>query len=120
MEGRRCAIFSRGTLTGGRVALATLREEGAKKSLPEFCLLVLAYWVFSWVLLVDHLTSSKFSETNDTDIDLPDVDRHTPFARRLVLDDSVQLLEHILLALENEYDNSRSPNSSVPGVVPAS
>jgi hypothetical protein len=63
------------------------------------------------------LTSSPSSETDDTDIDLPDVVTHTPFARRLVLDDAVQLLDHVLVALENVYDDRRRPNSSVLGVL---
>ncbi|KAH8759537.1 hypothetical protein F5882DRAFT_384523 [Hyaloscypha sp. PMI_1271] len=57
------------------------------------------------------------SETNGTDIGLLDIATHTPFARRLVLDDAAQLLEHILLALESVYDDSRIPGSSVPGLL---
>jgi hypothetical protein len=41
----------------------------------------------------------------------------TSFARQLVLDDAVQLLEHVLVALEDVYDDSRIPNSSVASVL---
>lgn len=47
------------------------------------------------------LTSCSSFETDSTDIDLPDIVAHTPFARRLVLDDAARLLEHVLVALEN-------------------
>jgi hypothetical protein len=63
------------------------------------------------------LSSNPSSKTNNTDLDLPDVVTHTSFARRLVLDDAVQLLEHILIALENIYNDNRGPNSAVPGVL---
>lgn len=62
-------------------------------------------------------TNCPSSETNGTDIDLPDIVTHTPFARRLVLNDAAQMLEHVLVALENVYDDNRSPSSSVPGVL---
>jgi len=59
------------------------------------------------------LTSCPSSETDGTDISLPDIATHTPFARRLVLDDAAQLLERVLVALENVHDDSRSPSSFV-------
>ena len=62
-------------------------------------------------------SSCPSSETDGTDIGLLDVVTHTPFARRLVLDDAAQLLEHVLVALGSVYDDSRIPGSSVPGVL---
>lgn len=63
------------------------------------------------------LTSSPSSMTDDTDIDLLNVVTHTPFARRLALDDAVQLLEHVQVALKDVYDDSRIPDSSIAGVL---
>ena len=62
-------------------------------------------------------SSCSSSETNGTDIGLLDIATHTPFARRLVLDDAAQLLEHVLAAFESACDNSRIPDSSVPGAL---
>ena len=64
-----------------------------------------------------NLTSSPSSETDNTEVDLPDVASHTSFVKRLVLDDAGQFLERVLIELENGCDDSRIPNSSVPGVV---
>jgi hypothetical protein len=61
--------------------------------------------------------SSLSSETNGTDFGSLDIATHTPVARRLVLDDTAQLLEHVLAALESVYDASRIPCSSVPGIL---
>lgn len=62
-------------------------------------------------------SSCQSSETNGTDVDLTDITTCTPFARRVVLDNAAQLLEHVLVALENVYDNSRNPSSSIPWVL---
>jgi hypothetical protein len=62
-------------------------------------------------------SSCPSSETNSTNIGLLDIVTHTPFARRLVLNDAAQLLEHILVALGSIYDNSRIPGSSIPRVL---
>lgn len=64
-------------------------------------------------------TGSPESVSSTTDLtSIPSsVVTHTPFARRLVLDDAVQLLEHVLVALEDVYDDSRIPNSSIAGVL---
>jgi hypothetical protein len=56
-------------------------------------------------------------ETNATDIDSMDVDIHPPFAKRAVLDDGPQLLEHVLVALDGAYDDRRAPTSCIPGVL---
>lgn len=61
--------------------------------------------------------SCSSSETDGTDIDLLDIATHSPFARRLVLDNVAQLLEHVLVALGNVYDDSHSHSSSVPGAL---
>ncbi|KAH8650269.1 hypothetical protein BGZ60DRAFT_421646 [Tricladium varicosporioides] len=62
-------------------------------------------------------SSNTTSETNATDLELPDAVIYTSFARRPVLDNTDQLLDCVLVALENTYDNRRNPNSSVPGVL---
>jgi hypothetical protein len=56
-------------------------------------------------------------ETNATDIDSMDVAIYPPFAKRAVLDDGPQLLEHVLMALDSAYDDRRAPTSCVPGVL---
>jgi hypothetical protein len=63
------------------------------------------------------LTSYLSSETDIADIDLPDAVKQSPFARRSILNDSVQWLEDVLVALEHVDDNSRTPDPSVPGVL---
>ena len=63
------------------------------------------------------LTRCPSSETNDTDIDSLNMVTYPPFTKRLVLDDGVQLLEHVLVALESAYDDRRAPTSSVSGVL---
>lgn len=63
------------------------------------------------------LRSSLSSEIDDTDGDLPDMAIHISSARRLVLNNIVQLVEHVLVALEDISDDSRILNLSVPGVL---
>jgi len=63
------------------------------------------------------LTSHLSSEADIVDIDLPDAVKQSPFARRPILDDSVQWLEDVLVALEHIDDTSRTPDSSVLGVL---
>jgi hypothetical protein len=63
------------------------------------------------------LTSYLSSETDIADTDLPDAVKQSPFARRLILDDSVQWLEDVLVALEHVDDTSRTPDSPMPGVL---
>jgi hypothetical protein len=63
------------------------------------------------------LTSHLSFEADIVDIDLPDAVKQSPFARRPILDDSVQWLEDVLVALEHVDDTSRTPDSSVPGVL---
>ncbi|KAE8440508.1 hypothetical protein EG329_007405 [Mollisiaceae sp. DMI_Dod_QoI] len=63
------------------------------------------------------LSSNPTSETNAADLELPDAVTHTSFARRLVLDETDQSLDCVLVALENIYDDRRNPNSSIPGVL---
>ena len=63
------------------------------------------------------LTSHLSSDTDIVDNALPDAVKQRPFARRSILDDSVQWLEDVVVALEHVDDNSRTPDSSVPGVL---
>jgi hypothetical protein len=63
------------------------------------------------------LTRCPSSETNDTDIDSLNMVTYPPFTKRLVLDDGVQLLEHVLVALESAYDDRGASTASVPGVL---
>lgn len=64
-------------------------------------------------------TGSPKSVSSSTDLTniLSSIVTHTPFTRRLVLDDAVQLLEHVLVALEDVYNDSCIPNSSVASVL---
>ncbi|KAN0117099.1 hypothetical protein V8E51_003076 [Hyaloscypha variabilis] len=62
-------------------------------------------------------SSCPSSETDGTNIGSLDIVTHPPFARRLVLDETAQLLEHVLVALESAYDDSCIPCSSVPGIL---
>jgi hypothetical protein len=63
------------------------------------------------------LRTSLSSETDDTDVDLSDVASHISSTRRLVLDNTVRLLEHVLVVLKDVSDNSRILNFSVLGVL---
>jgi hypothetical protein len=49
-------------------------------------------------------------------INLPDAVKHSIFTKRLILDNSVQWLEHVLVALKHVY-NSYITNFFVPGVL---
>jgi hypothetical protein len=62
-------------------------------------------------------SSCSSSETDGTDFGSLGIATNTPLARRLVLDDTAQLLEHVLAALESAYDDSRIPGLSVPGIL---
>jgi hypothetical protein len=57
------------------------------------------------------------NETNATDIDSLGVVIHSPFTKRAILDEGLQLLENILAALDGAYDDRRAPTSCVPGVL---
>ncbi|KAN0101933.1 hypothetical protein V8E51_012443 [Hyaloscypha variabilis] len=65
----------------------------------------------------EDLSSCLSSETDGTDFGSLDIATHTPVTRRLALDDTAQLLEHVLVALESAYDDSRIPGLSVPGIL---
>jgi hypothetical protein len=47
--------------------------------------------------------------------DLRDTVQHTPFVKRSILDESAQLLEPVLMALEKADNTSHKPSSSVLG-----
>ena len=54
-------------------------------------------------------------ETNAaTDLELPNAVKYTSFARRPGLDDTGQLLDCVLAAFENTYDDRKNPSSSIP------
>jgi hypothetical protein len=62
-------------------------------------------------------TSYPPSETHDINSNLPNAVQCAPFVKRSILDESAQLLHHVLMALDKADDTSRRPNSSVPGVL---
>lgn len=64
-----------------------------------------------------NLRSSLSSKTNDTNINLLDLALYTSSTRCIVLDNTVRLLEHVLIVLEDVSNNSRILNFSILGVL---
>jgi hypothetical protein len=62
-------------------------------------------------------TSYPPSETHHINSDFASGVQHAAYVKRLILDESAQWLEHVLIALQEVDDTSRRPNSSVPGVL---
>ncbi|KAH6712116.1 hypothetical protein BKA61DRAFT_675914 [Leptodontidium sp. MPI-SDFR-AT-0119] len=69
---------------------------------------------------MESLRTSREDRSSDTGIvdnGMPDADKQRPFARCSILDGSVQWLEDVVVALKHVDDKSRTPDSSVSGIL---